>query len=142
VGLIIVTGLFVPYEDWTIYVSDVTGSTTKVNHWFWIFDTRKITDSPLRVWCQKHNVPMQEKDRFLAHDTFSIVSRTFACGFGTAAGGLPGSFQKIYIEHETEANIGAYVSAMMAAPDEATRRKLVSTASARVIEWTDFNRQK
>jgi hypothetical protein len=126
---IILAGLFVPYEKETIYVSDVTGSVTTVYRWFLLFETRKTEDSELRQWCRKHNVPVQENDRFLARDTFSVMSRDFADGFWAARFRLPPG----YAESESEAGIRAYVAAMMAAPDDETRSNLAAQAAHRAM---------
>ncbi len=124
---VILAGTFVPYEEETIYVSDVTGSVTTVHRWYLLFKTRKAEDSELRQWCRKHNIPIQEKDQFLARDTFSVMSSDFADGFWAHRYMLPPG----YTEAESEAGIRAYVAAMMAAPDDATRGKLAEQARRR-----------
>ncbi len=137
IGLVVLAGLFVPYEDVTVYHSVVTGSTTRVNHWLWVFDTHETVDSPLRVWSREHGVVVGETDWAQYHDTFSVISRSYSCGPGPAAFGFTHELQKIYVQREPEIAIRAYLADMMAAPDETARKKLVHAAVVRAVALTN-----
>ena len=124
--------LFVPFRDFTSYVGVVTGSHVTVNHWLWIFDSRKVIASPLLRWAQVHQMQIDEKEQFRFHDTFALGSAIYADGFNrTPMDSFDFDLQEIYTERESETAIRHFLVSMMTAPDEVTRGQCMLQARAR-----------
>ncbi len=134
--------LFVPYAVTSNQRSEVTGSFRRSVRWLVVIPYWHTSPSPLRLWCEAHQVVVQEGFHQQDRDSYTLLGARFEDGsMSAAASEFPYYFQVYYLKHEQESAIRAYVAAMMAAPNENARRELAKAAAKRAEELAAINHE-
>lgn len=127
---------FFGYWGQTLFVGDVTGSTSIQTDWLLVFSHRsQVSESPLRKWSNQNHLSVTENFKVAAFGTHSL----FLWGHGggdqkPAIWRFDQYLQEVYVAKEDEKTVRQFLTDMMATSDETVREKLVEKARARAEE--------